>query len=78
MGRQPIKGEIGLERGLFSLTSMFKGTDVKSNVISSVIRVKDELGKPKSQLSCASGQRIRTVTPWSPFLKGRERSVRAV
>lgn len=57
MGRQPIKEEIWLERGLFSLTPMFKGAGDKSNVISSGIRVKGKLGKPKRP------------TPLCPLLK---------
>lgn len=67
MGRQLIKGEIGLERGLFSLTSMFKGTEVKSNVISSVIRVKDELGKPKSPTPLCLWSKNKDCDPLVPI-----------
>lgn len=51
MGRQPIKGEIWPERGLFSLTLIFKGAGAKSKVIWAGSRVEGRLGKPQSPTS---------------------------
>ena len=76
MGRQPMKREIWLERGLFSLTPMFEGAggQIQCNIrIDQGKRQTGEAKEPNSSLP--SGQRIQIVIPLPPFLKGRKRKV---
>ena len=75
MGRQPIKGEIWPERGLFSLALMFKGAGAKSNVTSAVCQGNGWTGEAKEPNSPLPSGSKKTHCD-SPLFQRRGRRVR--